>query len=167
MTTATLRPNKFGGRCSGCSAYVPAQKGILAGSPGHWSVEHRAGECKPQEAPKPITATPGVYLLDGTIYVVKPSKRTKGRVYACKLVESAPRITENGTEIPFDLEFTPGIVGILTEAHRMSLADANAISARYARCLCCNRALYAAATIKRCIATGQWVGRDCRKTYFP
>lgn len=93
---------------------------------------------------------PGVYRKDGRIYVIKPN-RAKTAVYAKELVESAPRETEAGTEIPFEMVYTPGMARVLTEAERMPLADAADILTRYSACIVCGRTLKAAESVRQAI----------------
>jgi hypothetical protein len=153
-----IRPNKFGGKCAGCDVWIEPAEGRIDKISGRWQVRH-AGAC-------PEAASVGVYQLDGRIYVVRPPRSKSGHRYALELVESAPRLTEAGTVIPFDLVRRPGAVFRLTEEHRLSLADANEISAKHGRCFC-GAHLYAADTIKKCEQTGLWVGPVCRQRYFP
>lgn len=93
---------------------------------------------------------PGVYRKDGNIYVIKPN-RAKTAVYGKQLVESAPRETEAGTEIPFEMVYVPGIARVLTEDERMPLADAADILTRYSACIVCGRTLKAAASVRQAI----------------
>lgn len=121
-----------------------------------------------QPAPKlAVKVTVGVFKLDSDIYVVKPAWKGSTKLYAWRLVESAPRVTLAGTVIPFRLVKSYGAIYKLTEAMRLTMADANEISELYGKCICCARALYAADTIQKCKQTGIWVGPDCRTTYFP
>jgi hypothetical protein len=161
MTTATLpaRTNRYAGTCSTCGQHVPAEQGNLDRIDGTWKVRHR-GDCPTPAATRTITATTvGVYRHHGAIYVVKPSRTNKGRVYACELVESPPRITEAGTVIPFELQFRPGVIYDLTEAERMPLAEAKEITVRYGRRFVCGTALKAAKSVDR------GIGPVCAK-YF-
>jgi len=155
--TASLRTNKYPADCAGCTQRVPAGAGTLAKEGGAWKVRHLAGTCTPPPAApaRQIMATKvGVYKHDGRIYVVKPSRQNKGRVYACELVESPPRITEAGTVIPFELVFRPGMIYELSSAERMPLAEAEQLATRYARCFVCGIALKAADSVKRGIGPG-------------
>jgi Family of unknown function (DUF6011) len=159
-TATVARSNRYAGRCADCGQHVPAEEGTLERGATGWTVHHPAGTCPTPTPARVITATtPGVYRHHGLIYVVKPSKRHPGRVYAAQLVESPPRVTEAGTEIPFQLEFRPGLIYDLTEADRMPLAEAQAITARYGRCIVCHRALKAAKSVE------QGIGPVCAK-YF-
>jgi len=121
---------------------------------------------------------PGVYKLGGEIYVVKGNKiyiswrkrcREEGecsrpaeaRLYAKHLVESAPRITESGTEIPFTLEYAKGVIFDLSLDDRMPLAEAEELSTRYAKCIVCERTLKAAKSVRASI------GPVCIKMFGP
>jgi hypothetical protein len=193
----TYRPNKFPGKCTTCGETVPAGEGKIAKAGKTWTVSHLPGTCeapaKPAPAPKPVHAAPvpsvtftsvmspkayvkptvkvegpGVFKHGSDIVVIRWVKKYGGkRLAAFRLVESAPRVTLAGTVIPFSLVKSYGLLYSVTEAERMTLADANEISAKVAQCICCGKTLYAADTIKKCKATGIWVGPDCRETYFP
>ena len=110
-----------------------------------------------------VPATPtavrfGVYRKDGTVYVVKPNK-TGTKVYAKKLVESAPRMTEAGEVVDFELEYAPGMVYKLTEADRVPLADAKDLMTRYGKCIVCSRHLKAAKSVEA------GIGPVCAKSF--
>jgi hypothetical protein len=121
---------------------------------------------------------PGVYKLGGEIYVVKGNRtyvswrkscREHGgcarpadaRLYAKRLVESAPRITDSGTEIPFTLEYARGVIFELALSDRMPLAEAEELSTRYAKCIVCERTLKAAKSVRASI------GPVCIKMFGP
>ena len=101
---------------------------------------------------------PGVYELDGTIYVVKQT-RDRQRLYAKRVVESAPRMTEDGEVVGFDLVYAPGAIRRLRPEHRMTAARAEHFHIRYGRCLACGR------TLKRAESVQRGVGPVCAK-YF-
>jgi hypothetical protein len=138
-----------------------------------------------QRASKPgagdqSTLVPGVYKLDGEVYVVKGNKAYASwrkalaeaggdlgiaprpgdaRLYAKQLVESAPRATEAGTEIPFELVYAPGVIFKLALSDRMPLAEAEELATRYAACIVCGRTLKAAKSVRDVI------GPICRKCF--
>lgn len=125
---------------------------------------------QPAPAPAPAPAAPaavkfGVYRKDGEVYLVTPSKSHPDRLYAKKLVESAPRLTEGGEVVDFEWEFAPGIVWKLAEADRMSLKDASKLSIKYGKCLKCRKTLKAAKTLQTIEETGVALGPVCRR-YF-
>jgi hypothetical protein len=113
----------------------------------------------------PTVVKYGIYQKDGQVYMVVPSKKNPDRVYAKVLVESAPRLTEAGEVVDFDWDFAPGVVWKLTEADRMTLADAGKLMVKYGKCLKCKKTLKAAKTMKTVEETGIAVGPTCRK-YF-
>jgi hypothetical protein len=119
----------------------------------------------PVKPAAPVAVKFGVYSKDGEVYLVTPSKSNPDRVYAKKLVESAPRLTEDGEVVDFEWEFAPGIVWKLTEADRMSIEDASKLSIKYGKCLKCRKTLKAASTMKTIEETGIALGPVCRK-YF-
>lgn len=135
----------------------------------------RAGEVP---APRASAAdldklTPGVYKKADAIFVVKgnkaylawrkatalavkagtstPARPADARVYAMRLTESAPRMTEAGTEIPFTLEIAKGAIWGLSLTDMMPRAEAEALSTRYARCIVCGRHLKAAKSVREAI----------------
>jgi hypothetical protein len=96
--------------------------------------------------------TPGVYRLDGQVYIVKPN-REKTRLYAKRLVElgaaQGDRLNVAGDHVRIEFEYAPGIVRSLTPAHRMSADEGKALTLRYGRCICCGRALKVAESVER------------------
>ena len=123
---------------------------------------------------------PGVYRLGADVFVVKGNnayaswrkalaqaggdlgeapRPADARLYAKRLVESAPRMTEAGTEIPFELVYAPGVIFRLALPDRMRLAEAEELATRYAACIVCGRTLKAARSVRALI------GPVC-KTYF-
>ncbi len=116
---------------------------------------------------------PGVYRLGADVFVVKGNKPylswrkhdpqgprpQDARLYAKRLAESAPRVTEAGTEIPFELVYAPGVIYDLALSDRMPLAEAEELATRYAACIVCGTTLKAAKSVRRLI------GPVCRK-YF-
>jgi hypothetical protein len=118
---------------------------------------------------------PGVYRLGPDVFVVKGNKSylawrkndpqgprpSDARLYAKRLAESAPRITEAGTEIPFSLEYAPGVIHDLALSDRMPLAEAEELATRYASCIVCGSRLKAAKSVKSLI------GPVCRRYFGP
>jgi len=116
---------------------------------------------------------PGVYRRDGQIYVVKGNKAytswrrhnpagprpAEARLYAKRLAESPPRVTEAGTEVSFELVYAPGVIYDLAPADRLPLADAEQLATRYGKCIACGATLKAAKSVREAI------GPVCR-TYF-
>lgn len=95
---------------------------------------------------------PGVFRKDEEIYLVKPNQQ-KTRLYAKRLVKSADRLTEGEKIVKFEWDYAPGAIFKLAESDRVSLDDDEIrdITTRYGRCICCGRALKAAASVQRMI----------------
>jgi hypothetical protein len=117
------------------------------------------------QASKPAVTTPGVYFKDAVIYVVQPSRKNPGRLYAKRIVESPERLNDAGNVVEFEFVYDAGAVWKLTDDDKMSLEDAHYFMLRYGRCLKCKRSLKAAKTLKTAEETGVMVGPVCRK-YF-
>lgn len=112
--------------------------------------------------------TPGVYELDGRVYVVKPN-RVGDRLYAKRLTElqGGRRLTETGDHVAFEFTYAPGAVQQLRPEHRMPLDRAKELTLRYGRCINCNRKLKAAVSVERgigpvCIKAFAVVGGDAK-----
>jgi hypothetical protein len=118
---------------------------------------------------------PGVYRRDGEIFVVKGNKAyiswrkhnpagprpAEARLYAKRLAESPPRVTEAGTEVSFELVYAPGVIYDLAPTDRLPLADAEQLATRYGRCIACGATLKAAKSVREAI------GPVCRKYFGP
>lgn len=105
----------------------------------------------------------GVYKVGDDIYIVKTSRQNADRRYACKLVVSPPRMTENGEEVDFDYVRAPGMVFQLTADDRMSEADMKDFMIKYRKCIRCGHNLKAAKTLQRSEQLGVMVGKTCAK----
>ncbi len=118
---------------------------------------------------------PGVYRREDEIFVVKgnqaytswrkhnpgqPQPR-EARLYAKRLTESAPRQTEAGTVIGFELVYAPGVIYDLALSDRLPLADAEQLATRYGKCIACGATLKAAKSVREAI------GPVCRKYFGP
>ena len=109
------------------------------------------------ESTEPVT--PGVYEVDGTVYVVKYN-RSKTRLYAKKLVEiDAHRLNAAGEHVSIEFEYAPGAIYFIKAEHRMDVERAKELTIRYARCLNCGRKLKAAKSVE------QGIGPVCIKAY--
>lgn len=95
----------------------------------------------------PVTK-PGVFETDEGIFIVKPT-RDKERLYAKRLVESAPRLNAAGEGVDFDFEYAPSVIFRLTEEDRMPLERAKKLTIRYGRCIVCGRRLKAKQSVER------------------
>ena len=100
----------------------------------------------------------GVYQHDGQLYVVKP-RRDKTRLYAMKVVQSAPRMTLNGEVVDFELVFAPGMMSVLDLDERLTMLQAESLLIKFERCICCKRSLKAA----KSVAAG--IGPRCAKMF--
>ena len=97
-----------------------------------------------------VDLTPGVYEVDGRVYVVKPNKE-KTALYAKRLVElnGARRVNEENDTVRFELEYAPGAIRDIRPEHRMPLKRAEELTIRYGRCISCGRPLKAAVSVRR------------------
>jgi hypothetical protein len=113
------------------------------------------------QAPREVDpdVTPGVYEVDGRIYVVKPNK-TKTRLYAMRLVETqSERFTESGDLLKIGFKYEAGAIFDVKPAHRMELERAQALTIRYGHCIVCGRELRAGKSVK------QGMGPVCVKLF--
>lgn len=90
---------------------------------------------------------PGVYRRDGEVYVVKEN-REKTRVYAKRLIQSAPRVLDATEEIvKADFEYDRGAIFTLEPDDQLTLEDAREYLVRYTHCMVCGRPLKAARSV--------------------
>lgn len=92
----------------------------------------------------------GVYKLpDGTICKVQ-ANREKTKTYAKRLVEiGGERATESGERIHAEYQYAPGLVDqVAREGVKLTLAEAKALSVRYAFCIRCGRSLKDAKSVE-------------------
>jgi hypothetical protein len=100
-----------------------------------------------EDAPTPVE--PGVYEVDGEVFVVKPNRQGT-RVYAKRLVTiNGTRLTEADSHEHFDFEYAPGAIRRIRPEHRMDLERAKELTIRYGRCLNCGRRLKDATSVER------------------
>lgn len=90
---------------------------------------------------------PGVYELDGSVYIIAPSKRTAGRRYAKKLLVS----TDSQGEFVLKFDYAHGVIYKLTEAHRMDIDVAKELCRKFGRCICCTHKLRVEKSLDRAI----------------
>ena len=93
----------------------------------------------------------GVYKLpDGTICKVQ-ANREKTKVYAKRLVEiGGQRATESGARIHAEYQYEAGLVQrVAAEGVKLTLAEAKALSIRYAFCIRCGRKLTDAQSVEQ------------------
>lgn len=101
---------------------------------------------------------PGVYSKNGEVFLVKPSKA--GHLYAKRLVPiSGERLTQLGETAKFEFEYAPGVVKRLHLWDRLPLAEAEKLMLEYGRCICCNRRLKDASSVRL------GIGPVCRRQF--
>lgn len=94
-------------------------------------------------------AAEGVYRLDGKVYVVVSSRQHPERRYAKEVRESAPRMTENGEVVDFELVRAPGMVFALEEEHLLPKVEIEALLTKYRKCIRCGANLKQASSVAR------------------
>jgi hypothetical protein len=143
-------PNKFGGSCADCSAWVEEGKGERVNVGGKWITRHPGGQCPAaeEEAPAEPVTEEGLYRHDGTLYRVQegPSRR----LYARRIVRP-----EEGGRLRF--ERAPRMVLRISATERLSVEEAAVIGREWETCLQCGVEL----TDPKSIARG--IGPDCAK----
>lgn len=103
--------------------------------------------------------TPGVYDVDGRVYVVKPN-REKTRLYAKRLVEiNSDRLNADGDMVQIEFVYDSGAIFTVKPNHKMSYDDAKMLTIRYGRCIVCGRRLKAGKSVE------QGIGPVCRKSF--
>lgn len=92
--------------------------------------------------------TPGVFEVNGQVFVVKPNKAGTN-LYAKRLIEiNADRLTESGDVVQIEFVYAPGAIRTIKSHHRMPIERAEALAIRYGRCINCNRPLKAAKSVR-------------------
>lgn len=90
---------------------------------------------------------PGVFRVDGQLYVVKPNKKGD-RLYAKRLIEiGGERVTESDDVVNFDFVYAPGAIYQIREHHRVTQKEAQDLAIRYGKCINCKRKLKAAKSV--------------------
>lgn len=106
-----------------------------------------------------VKLTPGVYDVDGHVYLVKPN-REKTHLYAKRLVEIASeRLVESGDLVNIEFEYAPGALAQIKPEHKMPLERAKELTIRYGRCIVCGRHLKAGKSVE------QGIGPVCIKSF--
>ena len=119
--------------------------------------QQRSNVAQPKEVAAELT--PGVYDVDGHVYVVKFNK-TKTRLYANRLVETATdRLNAEGDMVQIEFVYEAGAIFNIKSTHKMSYDDAKMLTIRYGRCIVCNRRLKAGKSVE------QGIGPVCRKSF--
>ena len=167
--------SKFPGWCRNCRGQFPAGTEII------WSPETKAVHAypcnkaqaaepgidpKPKPKAEPEKLVPGVYeLTDGRVYVVKPTREDKTRLYAKRMVEVGEgviRATESGERVKaIEFVYEKGAVYDIRLSDRMSLERAKELITLYGCCIACNRHLKAAKSVE------QGIGPVCIKNFGP
>lgn len=103
--------------------------------------------------------TPGVYDVDGHVYVVKPN-RQKTRLYAQRLVEiNAERLNEHDDLVKIEFVYEAGAIFKIKPEQKMPLERAKALTIRYGRCIVCGNRLTAGKSVER------GIGPVCIKSF--
>lgn len=126
-------------------------------------------EAERREAPDALQ--PGVYEVDGVVYIVKPTKAeykdqplSERRLYAKRVVElNSTRIveTEDGEKsfVEVDFVYDRGAVFRIHPEHRMTGDRAKELTIRYGRCIVCGAFLKAGESVE------QGIGPVCVKNF--
>lgn len=131
-TTAPVRANRFGGKCTLCSQWVAAGAGALTGSrAAGWGTTHIGACPAPVAAAAPkANAAPGYYVrADGAAIKVIASKRNADRTYG-KIF--TPRAGHRPT-----WEYVPGAGYSVADLTPMTAADAASLGLSHGYCIRC------------------------------
>lgn len=103
--------------------------------------------------------TPGVYDVNGQVFVVKPNQKKTG-LYAKRLVEIAgERLNANNDRVNIEFVYAPGVIFEIKPEQKMALEDAKVLTIRYGRCIVCGRRLKAGKSVE------QGIGPVCIKSF--
>jgi len=103
--------------------------------------------------------TPGVYDVDGKVYVVKPNQK-KTALYAMRLVEIAgERLNLDDELVKIEFVYAPGVIFNIKPEHKMPLDQAKKLTIRYGRCIVCGKRLKAGKSVE------QGIGPVCIKSF--
>jgi hypothetical protein len=120
-------------------------------------IDHTPTAVEPKAAVAELT--PGVYDVDGHVYIVKPN-RQKTRLYAKRLVEIAgERLTESDDMVKIEFVYDPGAIFNIKPEQKMPLERAKALTIRYGRCIVCGQHLKAGKSVER------GIGPVCIKSF--
>lgn len=118
----------------------------------------------PKPAPVQEKLVPGVYEVNGKVYVVK-FNREKTNLYAKELVEvgeGVTRATEAGQTVKaIDFVYAPGAIFNIRLEHRMPVERAKELITLYSRCIACGHGLKAAKSVQ------DGIGPVCIKYFGP
>lgn len=140
--------------------YELYRRGQLAGYLTSRQIDYWLRRPKAQVENPATDLTPGVYEVDGIVYVVKPN-RAKTALYAKKLVELSRRVRLNEADdrVAIEFEYAPGAVRAIRPEHRMPFERARELTLRYGRCVNCGR------TLKNAVSVERGIGPVCRRAF--
>lgn len=173
--------SKFPGWCRKCRQSFPA------GTEINWSPETKAEHAAPctsitvadpgtvnfalmQTLDKVQKANqaklvPGVYEVGEAVYVVKPTREDKTRLYAKRMVvvgNGVVRATEGGDRVrAIEFEYERGAIYNIRLSDRMPVERAKELITLYGCCIACGRHLKAAKSVE------QGIGPVCIKNFGP
>lgn len=149
-----IMPARYAGNCRRCGGPIKVgdeisySKETGATHPPSVKCEAKPTDSLRRDAPDP-NLRPGIYEHDGEVYALRPSRVTKGRLVAYKMiVQGAKRVTQTGGEVGIRFEFAKGIVYQLKPEEQMDLARARELSALYRRCIACGAKLEASKSVR-------------------
>lgn len=140
------------------SAPAPTSSTVMRGGFGVPQMQVPAPRVAPEAKTIDPTLTPGVYDVDGHVYVVK-FNQGKTRLYAKHIVESPDRLNANGDLVDIDFVYKAGAIFKIKPEHKMALEDAKVLTIRYGRCMVCGRRLKAGKSVE------QGIGPVCIKSF--
>jgi hypothetical protein len=108
---------------------------------------------------------PGVYEINGQVFIVRKSKRDKTRLVGYSLQETGSgvvRATEAGNRVhSFEYKWSPGAVYRIKLTDRMPVERAKELVMLYGRCIACGIKLKAASSVEK------GIGPVCIKKFGP
>lgn len=166
--------SKYPGWCRNCRQPFPA------GTEINWTPETKATHAAPctsttvadpgvssfkPKTDKPEQLVPGVYETNGQVYVVKPTREDKTRLYAKRMVvvgNGVIRATEGGERVrSIEFEYERGAIYNIRLSDRMPVERAKELITLYGCCIACGRFLKAAKSVE------QGIGPVCIKNFGP
>lgn len=111
----------------------------------------------PAPAPAPEQDLEGMHRFGGVIFKVQRAVHGSGHLYAKELAPT--KYDDEGNPTDWGFEYAPGAIRNLSEATRLTLADAKEFGALYGTCMVCGRTL----TNEESIEAG--IGPICRNKF--
>lgn len=106
-----------------------------------------------------VELKPGVYEVDGEVFVVKPNQ-SKTHMYAKRMVLiKGKRLNEEDDKVQIEFEYDQGAIQRIMPEHKMPFERAKALTIQYGKCIVCGRGLKDATSVEA------GIGPVCRK-YF-